>query len=211
MSACTKVNGRRPCLNQPRGISFAFSGPNRVCQVANRPSRAACGGGGGPCGSETAGRRGAEAGGGPPNVPRGRARRERAAPVFGCRVGHRPRGRFRVRASVRGVRASGASRQEGGFVRASLRLARRAVPPRRPEGAPYSIRRRPGPPASLLPNPRAEIDSWFEGNRLVVRGKSTRGSGEIDSWFGGNRLVVRGKSTRGLREVSKKKPLQNTG
>ncbi len=31
----------------------------------------------------------------------------------------------------------------------------------------------------------------------------TRGLREIDSWFGGNRLVVRGKSIRGLREITR--------
>ncbi len=46
----------------------------------------------------------------------------------------------------------------------------------------------------------------------------TRGLREIDSWFGGSRLVVRGKSirglreiTRGLREICDVKVLQNRG
>jgi hypothetical protein len=36
-------------------------------------------------------------------------------------------------------------------------------------------------------------DSWFGGNRLVVRGKSNRGLGEADSWAEGNPYVVWGK------------------
>src|SRR3712207_4134185 len=46
-------------------------------------------------------------------------------------------------------------------------------------------------------------DSWFGGNRLVVRGKGTRGSREIDTWFGGDYSWFGGSRARGLREITR--------
>ena len=70
----------------------------------------------------------------------------------------------------------------------------------------------------LLPSEFSALDSRFEGNRLVVSGKGTRGLGEINTWSGGNDTwsegnLTRGprEMTRGLREIAHEKCLQTKG
>ena len=54
------------------------------------------------------------------------------------------------------------------------------------------------------------LGSWFEGNRLVVSGKGTRGLGEInmwsegnDTWSEGNDTWFEGNLARGSREIAR--------
>ncbi len=47
------------------------------------------------------------------------------------------------------------------------------------------------------------IDSWSEGNRLVVWGKRARGLREVDTWFEGKNSWFEGSRTRGLREKTR--------
>ena len=47
------------------------------------------------------------------------------------------------------------------------------------------------------------LGSCFEGNRLVVWGKGTRGLGEINMWSEGNDTWFEGNLARGSREIAR--------